>query len=54
MTDRDPDAGGRPTGRITRTGTEARQGRIVLGRFGRWIWGASFALLIVLFLILSF
>jgi hypothetical protein len=39
--DRDPD-------RIVRTATEARQGEIILGRVGRWIWIGSFALLMIL------
>ena len=34
--------------RIVRTATEARQGEIILGRVGRWIWIGTFALLIVL------
>lgn len=29
-------------GRIVRTATEARQGEIVLGRGGRWVWIAAF------------
>jgi hypothetical protein len=34
--------------RITRTATEARQGEIVLGRFGRWLWLGVFALIVVI------
>ena len=33
---------------ITRTATEARQGEIILGPRGRWIWIGAFAGLIVL------
>jgi hypothetical protein len=44
--------GGRPedrgSDRIVRTATEARQGEIILGRVGRWIWIGSFALLMIL------
>ena len=36
--------------RIVRTATEARQGEIILGRRGRWIWIGSFALLVILLL----
>jgi hypothetical protein len=42
--DRDPD-------RIVRTATEARQGEIILGRYGRWIWIGSFAALLILLLL---
>jgi hypothetical protein len=38
--------------RITRTATEARQGEIILGKWGRWIWIAAFAVMI-LFLIFA-
>ena len=38
--------------RITRTATEARQGEIILGKWGRWIWIADFAV-IILFLIFA-
>jgi hypothetical protein len=39
-----------PAGRIVRTATEARQGEIILGRYGRWIWIGSFAALVILLL----
>jgi hypothetical protein len=45
--------GQRPPGRIVRTATEARQGEIILGKWGRWIWIGSFALLAVLILVLG-
>ena len=32
----------RTDGRIVRTATEARQGEVVLGRRGRWVWIAAF------------
>jgi hypothetical protein len=38
-------------GRIVRTATEARQGEIILGRYGRWIWIGSFAALVILLLL---
>jgi hypothetical protein len=37
--------------RIVRTATEARQGEIILGRYGRWIWIGAFAALLLLLLI---
>ena len=30
---------------ITRTATEARQGEIILGRWGRWLWIAAFVVM---------
>ena len=39
-----------PDGRIVRTATEARQGEIILGRRGIWIWIASFVAIILLLL----
>jgi hypothetical protein len=49
-----PDPPGRRTSeRIVRTATEARQGEIILGRWGRWIWIGSFALLVILILALG-
>jgi hypothetical protein len=47
------DPGQRPPGRIVRTATEARQGEIILGKWGRWIWIGSFALLALLILVLG-
>jgi hypothetical protein len=38
-------------GRIVRTATEARQGEIILGRYGRWVWIGSFAALLILLLV---
>jgi hypothetical protein len=40
----------RPAGRIVRIATEARQGEIILGSYGRWIWIGSFAALAILLL----
>jgi hypothetical protein len=34
--------------RITRTATEARQGEIILGKWGRAIWIAAFAAILLL------
>ena len=52
--ERAPDPPGRRTSeRIVRTATEARQGEIILGRWGRWIWIGSFALLVILILALG-
>jgi hypothetical protein len=42
------------SGRIVRTATEARQGEIILGKRGRWIWLGAFALLAILLLVLGF
>jgi hypothetical protein len=43
---------GPPPERTVLSATEARQGEIILGKYGRWIWIGSFALLLVL--VLSF
>lgn len=52
---RDPTHPGDPRSeRIVRTAEEARQGEIILGRRGRWIWIGSFALLALLVVILGF
>ena len=40
--------------RIMVSATEARQGEIILGKRGRWIWIASFAVLAILLLFLGF
>jgi len=40
--------------RIVLTATEARQGEIILGKRGRWIWGGSIALMALLILALAF
>ena len=34
--------------RITRTATEARQGEIILGKWGRLIWIGAFALIVLI------
>jgi hypothetical protein len=34
--------------------TEARQGEIILGKYGRWIWIGSFAVIVLLVLVLGF
>jgi len=39
---------GRAPRPITRTATQARQGEIILGPRGRWLWIGAFAVLIVL------
>jgi hypothetical protein len=33
---------------------EARQGEIILGKYGRWIWIGSFALIVLVVLAVSF
>jgi hypothetical protein len=38
-------------GRIVRTATEARQGEIILGRYGRWVGIGAFAAILILVLI---
>jgi hypothetical protein len=43
----------RPPEQIVRTATEARQGEIILGKWGRIIWIGSFALMAVLILALG-
>ena len=42
----------RPPEQIVRTATEARQGEIILGKWGRIIWIGSFVLMAVLILVL--
>ena len=39
--------------RVERTAEEARQGRIILGRRGRWIWGAGMVLVVLFGLLFS-
>lgn len=36
---------------VSRTANEARQGEIILGRYGRWIWIGAFAALLGLLLV---
>jgi hypothetical protein len=43
----DRQAESEPADRIVRKATEARQGEIILGRRGRWVWIAAFALMLV-------
>jgi hypothetical protein len=38
----------RRDGRIVRSATEARQGEIILGRRGTWIWIAAFVAIVAL------
>jgi len=43
------DPADRPTDdHIVRTATEARQGEIILGRRGRWVWIAAFLIMLVI------
>jgi hypothetical protein len=55
-------AGTRPNRRVPITGRRAgscaprpraRQGEIILGKWGRWIWICCFALLVLLILVLG-
>jgi|GEM_PF-1961014 len=39
--------------RIERTAEEARQGRIILGPRGRWVWGAGMVLVVLFALLFS-
>ena len=36
---------------VSRSATEARQGEIILGRYGRWIWIGAFVAILVLLLV---
>jgi hypothetical protein len=49
----DPKRADRAPEQIVRSATEARQGEIILGRWGRIIWIGSFALMAVLILVLG-
>ena len=51
--DNEPKRADRPPEQIVRTATEARQGEIILGSWGRIIWIGSFALMAVLILVLG-
>ena len=44
----------RPPEQIVLSATEARQGEIILGKYGRWIWIGSFAVMVLLVLVLGF
>lgn len=43
-----------PPERTVLSAEEARQGEIILGKYGRWIWIGSFALIVLLVLVLGF
>jgi hypothetical protein len=51
--DRDPKPSGDQPEQIVRTATEARQGEIILGKWGRRIWIGTFAFMAVLILVLG-
>ena len=36
---------------VSRSADEARQGQIILGRYGRWIWIGAFVVLLLLLLL---
>ena len=36
---------------VSRSATEARQGEIILGRYGRWVWIGTFVVLVLLVLL---
>jgi hypothetical protein len=43
-----------PPGRrepVVKSGQDARQGEIILGRRGRWIWIGTFVLIVILILV---
>ena len=48
-----PHPHGPPPERTVLSATEARQGEIILGKYGRWIWIASFVAIVLLILVLS-
>jgi hypothetical protein len=45
---------GSPPERTVLSATEARQGEIILGKYGIWIWIGSFAAILLLVLAVSF
>ena len=45
---------GSPPERTVLSATEARQGEIILGKYGIWIWIGSFAAILLLLLAVSF
>jgi hypothetical protein len=49
-----PGREGSPPERTVLSAEEARQGEIILGKYGRWIWIGSFALIVLLVLVLGF
>ena len=51
--DNEPKRADRPPEQIVRTATEARQGEIILGKWGRIIWTGSFVLIALLIIVLG-
>ena len=55
VADQRPPGSGTPGPRearpVSRSADEARQGEIILGRYGRWIWTGAFAVLLILLLL---
>lgn len=49
-----PHPGGPPPKRTVLSATEARQGEIILGKAGIWIWVGAFAAIVLLVLVFSF
>jgi hypothetical protein len=49
-----PGPEGSPPERTVLSAEEARQGEIILGKYGRWIWIGSFALIVLVVLAISF
>jgi hypothetical protein len=49
-----PGPEGLPPERTVLSAEEARQGEIILGKYGRWIWIGSFALIVLVVVAISF
>lgn len=50
MSEPQPPPGRRPEP-VVKSGQDARQGEIILGRRGRWVWIGSFILILILVIV---
>jgi hypothetical protein len=47
----EPPPGRRRPDPVVKSGQDARQGEIILGRRGRWIWIGTFVLILILIIV---